>query len=71
MPHLDDGPVMLTEFSNAQTELPAVTLMARIHAPAALVAEVVLAIFLARGWNGRRRREPARPAALATLAHFG
>ena len=41
MPHLDDGPVMLTEFSNAQTELPAVTLMARIHAPAALVAEVV------------------------------
>ncbi|MCB9660076.1 MAG: hypothetical protein H6726_20670 [Sandaracinaceae bacterium] len=41
MPHLDDGPVMLTEFSNEQTELPAVTLMARVHAPAAVVAEVV------------------------------
>ncbi len=41
MPHLDDGPVMLTEFSNEQTELPAITLMARIHAPAALVADVV------------------------------
>lgn len=41
MPHLDDGPVMLTEFSNAQTELPAITLMARIHAPADLVAQVV------------------------------
>ncbi|MCA9534581.1 MAG: SRPBCC family protein [Myxococcales bacterium] len=41
MPHLDDGPVMLTEFSNEQTELPAVTLMARVHAPADLVADVV------------------------------
>ena len=41
MPHLDDGPVMLTEFSNAQTALPAVTMMARVHASADAVADVI------------------------------
>ena len=41
MPHLDDGPVMLTEFSNAQTALPAVTMMARVHASADAVANVI------------------------------
>ena len=66
MPHLDDGPVMLTEFSNEQTELPAVTLMARVHAPAAVVAEITRALHAGRaggtvwfavlsGWAGIAR----------------
>lgn len=41
MPYLAQGPVLLTEFSNAQTDLPAVIYAARIHAPAPTVAAVV------------------------------
>ena len=33
-PHLAQGPVILTEFQNRQTDLPAVIYAARIHAPA-------------------------------------
>ncbi|MEM7436234.1 MAG: hypothetical protein AAF436_13835 [Myxococcota bacterium] len=40
-PYLDDGPVVLTEFSNRQTELPAVIYAARINAPAKVVASVI------------------------------
>ena len=40
-PHLAQGPVILTEFQNRQTDLPAVIYAARIHAPAATVAEVI------------------------------
>lgn len=41
LPHLDDGPVMLTEFTTAQSELPAVVMMKRVHAPADLVAGLI------------------------------
>lgn len=41
MPYLAQGPVLLTEFQNAQTDLPAVIYAARIHAPARTVAAVV------------------------------
>lgn len=40
-PHLAHGPVLLTEFQNRQTDLPAVIYAARIHAPAKTVAEVI------------------------------
>ncbi len=40
-PYLDQGPVLLTEFNNRQTDLPAVIYAARIHAPATIVAEVI------------------------------
>ena len=40
-PHLANGPIILTEFQNRQTDLPAVIYMARIHAPAHVVAQVV------------------------------
>ena len=40
-PYLDRGPVVLTEFSNRQTDLPAVIYAARIEAPATTVASVV------------------------------
>ena len=35
------GPVVLTEFQNRQTDLPAVIYTARIHAPAKTVAGVI------------------------------
>ena len=41
MPHLAQGPVVLTEFQNRQTDLPAVIYAARIHAPAKTVAGVI------------------------------
>jgi hypothetical protein len=40
-PHLAQGPVILTEFQNRQTDLPAVIYAAQIHAPAKTVAEVI------------------------------
>lgn len=40
-PHLATGPVILTEFKNRQTDLPAVIYAAQLHAPAKTVAEVV------------------------------
>ncbi len=40
-PHLAQGPVILTEFQNRQTDLPAVIYAARIHAPAKTVANVI------------------------------
>ncbi len=40
-PYVANGPVVLTEFSNRQTDLPAVIYMARIHAPAETVASVI------------------------------
>lgn len=40
-PYLAQGPVLLTEFRNRQTELPAVIYAARIHAPAQTVAAVI------------------------------
>ena len=40
-PHLAHGPVILTEFQNRQTDLPAVIYAARIHAPAQTVAAVI------------------------------
>ncbi len=40
-PFLTRGPVLLTEFSNRQTDLPAVIYAAAIHAPAQVVAEVI------------------------------
>jgi hypothetical protein len=40
-PYLAQGPVVLTEFQNRQTDLPAVIYAARIHAPAQTVAAVV------------------------------
>lgn len=41
VPHLANGPVLLTEFRNRQTDLPAVIYTARIHAPAKTVAGVI------------------------------
>jgi len=41
MPYLARGPVVLTEFQNRQTDLPAVIYAARIHAPAKTVAGVI------------------------------
>lgn len=40
-PHLAKGPVLLTEFRNRQTDLPAVIYAARIEAPAETVAGVI------------------------------
>jgi hypothetical protein len=40
-PYLAQGPVVLTEFKNRQTDLPAVIYAARIHAPANTVAGVI------------------------------
>lgn len=40
-PHLAHGPVLLTEFQNRQTDLPAVIYAARIHAPAKTIAGVI------------------------------
>lgn len=40
-PHLAHGPVILTEFQNSQTDLPAVIYAARVQAPAETVAAVV------------------------------
>jgi hypothetical protein len=40
-PHLAHGPVVLTEFRNRQTDLPAVIYAARIHAPVKTIAGVV------------------------------
>jgi hypothetical protein len=40
-PYLAQGPVVLTEFRNRQTDLPAVIYAARIHAPATTVAGVI------------------------------
>ncbi|MDH4281136.1 MAG: SRPBCC family protein [Myxococcales bacterium] len=40
-PYLARGPVVLTEFQNRQTDLPAVIYAARINAPAKTVAEVI------------------------------
>jgi hypothetical protein len=40
-PFLGRGPVVLTEFSNRQTALPAVIYAAEIHAPAPVVADVI------------------------------
>ena len=40
-PYLARGPVVLTEFRNRQTDLPAVIYAARIHAPAKTVAGVI------------------------------
>ena len=40
-PYLAQGPVVLTEFQNRQTDLPAVIYAARIHAPAKAVAGVI------------------------------
>jgi hypothetical protein len=40
-PHLKHGPVLLTEFQNRQTDLPAVIYAARINAPAATIADVI------------------------------
>jgi len=41
MPYLAQGPVVLTEFQNRQTDLPAVIYAARIHAPAKTIAGVI------------------------------
>jgi hypothetical protein len=40
-PYLDRGPVVLTEFRNRQTDLPAVIYAARVEAPARVVAGVI------------------------------
>lgn len=40
-PHLARGPVILTEFQNRQTDLPAVIYAARVHAPAQTVAGLI------------------------------
>ena len=40
-PHLANGPVLLTEFRNQQTDLPAVIYAARIHAPAKTIGGVI------------------------------
>ena len=40
-PHLAQGPVVLTEFQNRQTDLPAVIYAAEIYAPAETVATVI------------------------------
>lgn len=40
-PHLAHGPVLLTEFRNRQTDLPAVIYAARIQASAPIVADVI------------------------------
>lgn len=40
-PHLAHGPVLLTEFLNRQTDLPAVIYAARINAPASTLAQVI------------------------------
>ncbi len=40
-PYLDRGPVVLTEFRNRQTDLPAVIYAARVEAPARTVAGVI------------------------------
>jgi len=40
-PYLAQGPVVLTEFQNRQTDLPAVIYAARIDAPARTVADVI------------------------------
>ena len=40
-PHLAHGPVLLTEFLNRQTDLPAVIYAARINAPANTLAQVI------------------------------
>ena len=40
-PYLARGPIVLTEFRNRQTDLPAVIYAARIHAPAKTVAGVI------------------------------
>lgn len=40
-PYVAQGPVILTEFQNRQTDLPAVIYAARIHAPAQTVAAVI------------------------------
>ena len=40
-PYLAEGPVILTEFQNSQTDLPAIIYAAQVEAPAAIVAEVV------------------------------
>lgn len=40
-PHLAHGPVLLTEFQNRQTDLPAVIYAARIHASPHVVADVI------------------------------
>lgn len=40
-PYLAQGPVLLTEFQNGETDLPAIIYAARIHAPAHTVAAVV------------------------------
>jgi len=40
-PHLDTGPVLLTEFQNRQTDLPAIIYAARVEAPARTVAGVI------------------------------
>jgi hypothetical protein len=40
-PYLSQGPVLLTEFLNRQTDLPAVIYAARIRAPAKTVADVI------------------------------
>jgi hypothetical protein len=40
-PYLAEGPVLLTEFQNRQTDLPAVIYAARIYAPAKTVAGVI------------------------------
>jgi len=40
-PHLARGPVLLTEFKNRQTDLPAVIYAARIEAPSRVVASVI------------------------------
>jgi len=41
IPYLAQGPVVLTEFQNRQTDLPAVIYAARIHAPAKTIADVI------------------------------
>lgn len=40
-PHLDRGPIVLTEFRNGQTDLPAIIYAARIEAPAKTVASLI------------------------------
>jgi hypothetical protein len=41
VPYLAEGPVLLTEFNNRQTDLPAVIYAAHIYAPAKTVAAVI------------------------------
>ena len=40
-PYLERGPVVLTEFRNRKSDLPAIVYMARVAAPASTVAEVI------------------------------